>query len=262
MRVVIAVFIMALAMLALPLTVCADNSGSAPGIKLAQFDDDEIWDDSGKLITEKIETEKVEVSDPLEGWNRVWFQVNDALYFGVFKPIAQGYKFIVPERPRTWVRNFFDNLMFPVRFVGCILQGKFDSAGMETSKFVANTFIGLGGLADVTEGRKTVRPIATGDEDLGQAMGAWGMGSGAYLVWPVLGPSSVRDTVGSVGDYFLTPTTYLNPWYWSVATKSYGRLNALTFEIGRYESVKEGSVDPYAAVRDAYLKLRAKKVRE
>lgn len=241
----------------------AVEGGSEPEnhIQLAQFDDDEIWDDSGHLISGNLK-EDVQVSDPVEGWNRFWFSFNDALYFGVFKPIAQGYAFIIPERPRTWVRNFFDNLMYPVRLVGCLMQGKLDSAGMETSKFIINSTIGLGGLADLTEGRETVRPIASGDEDLGQTFGAWGMGPGPYLVWPVIGPSSVRDTVGKVGDHFITPTTYIHPWYWSVATKSYDRLNRLTFEIGRYESIKDSSVDPYAAVRDAYLKLRAKKVKE
>lgn len=249
-------------LLALPVFSMADAGDSSTPVQLAQFEEDEIWNDSGELITEKLERQPVVISDPIEGWNRFWFDVNDSLYSGILKPVAEGYSFIVPERPRGWVRNFFHNLMYPVRLVGCLLQGKFDSAGMETSKFIANSTIGLGGLADVTEGRKTVRPIATGEEDLGQAFGAWGIGAGPYLVWPVLGPSSVRDTTGNVGEYFLTPATYVHPWYWSVATKSYARLNALTFEIGRYESLVDSSIDPYAAVRDAYLKLRAKKVSE
>ncbi len=260
-EVLFAMLVAALLLGAAP-AMAADGTGPAGGMQIAQFDDDEIWDDSGKLITEKLGQEDVQISDPLKGWNYFWYTFNDAMYHGVFKPIAQGYSFIIPERPRTWVRNFFHNLMFPVRFVGCIMQGKFDSAGMETSKFIINSTIGLAGVADLTEGRATVRPIATGDEDMGQSFGRWGIGNGPYLVWPFLGPSTLRDSVGSVGDYFLTPTSYLNPWYWSVAAKSYDRINRLTFEIGRYESLTESSIDPYAAVRDAYIKLRAKKVSE
>lgn len=256
------VLVAALLLFALPALAGQDGEPAVEGIQIAQFDEDEIWDDSGQIITDKLDREDGRVSDPFKGWNYFWYTFNDAMYRGVFKPVAQGYAFIIPERPRTWVRNFFDNLMYPVRFVGCIMQGKFDSAGMETSKFIINSTIGLGGLADLTEGRKTVRPIPTGDEDMGQSFGRWGIGNGPYLVWPFLGPSSLRDSVGMVGDYFLTPTSYLNPWYWSVAAKSYDRINRLTFEIGRYESLTESSVDPYAAVRDAYIKLRAKKVRE
>lgn len=264
MRIEFLYAVLAVAFLMVAAPVFAADGAPAPEqhMQLAQFDDDEIWDDSGKLITEKLDRHDVTVSDPFKGWNYFWYTFNDAMYRGVLDPVARGYAYIIPERPRGWVKNFFHNLMFPVRFVGCVLQGKLDSAGMETSKFIINSTIGLGGLADLTDGRETVRPIATGDEDLGQAFGAWGIGNGPYLVWPFLGPSTTRDTVGSVGDYFLTPTSYLNPWYWSVAAKSYERVNKLTFELGRYESLTDSSVDPYVAVRDAYVKLRAKKVSE
>lgn len=262
MRLNIVIIALLLMVLAVPAAAVAETGQPSASIELAQFDDDEIWTDSGQLITEDLDRHQITVSDPVEGWNRFWFEFNDALYFGVLKPVAQGYKFIIPERPRGWITNFFDNLMYPIRLVGCLLQGKFDSAGMETSKFIINTTIGLGGLADLTEGRKTVRPIPTGDEDIGQAFGVWGMGPGPYLVWPVLGPSSSRDTVGYVGEYFISPISYVKPWYLSLAIKSYERLHRLSSEIGRYESIVDSSVDPYAAVRDAYLKLRVKQISE
>jgi phospholipid-binding lipoprotein MlaA len=198
--------------------------------------------------------------DPFEGWNRFWFQVNDNLYFYLLKPVSQGYSYVVPERPRQWVENFFTNLMFPVRFVNSLLQGKFESAGMETSKFIANTAFGLGGLADVASDMGPVRPTPPGDEDLGQTLGAWGIGNGPYLVWPVIGPSSARDTVGYVGDHFLTPTTYLNPWYWSLAAKSYEKINFVSLRLGEYEDIKEGAIDPYVTFKSAYLRYREKKV--
>ena len=80
----------------------------------------------------------------------VWFHFNDAMYHAVFKPVAEGYAWVVPAKPRQWVRNFFTNMLFPVRFVNNILQGKFDAAYMEFSKFLANTSWGLLGFADIT----------------------------------------------------------------------------------------------------------------
>ncbi|SKA97221.1 phospholipid-binding lipoprotein MlaA [Paucidesulfovibrio gracilis DSM 16080] len=198
--------------------------------------------------------------DPFEGWNRFWFQFNDRLYFYLVKPVSQGYAYVIPERPRQWVENFFTNLMFPVRFVNCLLQGKLDSAGMETSKFIANTAFGLGGLADVASDMDPVRPTPPGDEDLGQTFGSWGIANGPYLVWPIIGPSTARDSVGYVGDHFITPTTYLHPWYWSVAAKAYEKVNFVSLRIGEYEGIKEGAIDPYVTFKSAYLRYREKKV--
>ncbi|MBU1247880.1 MAG: VacJ family lipoprotein [Proteobacteria bacterium] len=224
-------------------------------------DDDfkEAWDAKGDPMTAEGDIVQ-QVSDSPESWNRFWFNFNDGFYFHIFKPLAQGYSYIIPERPRGWVENFFTNLMYPVRFVNCLLQGKFESAGLETSKFIANTFIGLGGLGDVTEGRKVLREIPTDSEDFGQTLGAWGADNGTYLVWPFIGPSTARDSVGLVGDYFLTPATYINPWYASMAVKSYEKLNYISLRIGEYETLKEGALDPYVALKSAYLRMRAKKV--
>ncbi len=236
----------------------------AQGTMVAQWalDDDnfdEAWESSGAPVDENGDIVD-RVPDSVEGWNRFWFSFNDGFYFHIFKPLAQGYAYILPERPRGWVENFFTNLMYPVRFVNCLLQGKFESAGLETSKFIANTFIGLGGLADVTEGRKVLRNIPTDSEDFGQTLGAWGVENGTYLVWPLLGPSTARDSVGLVGDYFLTPTSYITPWHSSLAVKSYEKLNYLSLRIGDYETLKEGALDPYVAFKSAYLRMRARKV--
>lgn len=219
---------------------------------------EEAWDATGSVNTGEDVVAKV--GDPLEGWNRFWYRFNDGFYYYVLKPVAQGYAYVIPEKPRQWVDNFFENLLFPVRFVNCLLQGKLDSAGLEASKFIANTAFGLGGFGDVTSGLKNRYDIPEGDEDFGQTLGAWGMGNGFYLVWPFLGPSSARDTVGLVGDYFLTPATYINPWYLSLAVKAYEKLNFVSLRIGEYETLVEGAVDPYVAMKSAYLRYRAKRV--
>ncbi|MBN2139548.1 MAG: VacJ family lipoprotein [Desulfovibrionaceae bacterium] len=236
---------------------------NCPTLAQLGFEEKEIWDDSGKRLG-KGEADDVlaRTPDPLEGWNRFWFQFNDKLYFYLFKPVAKGYSYVLPEKPRTWVQNFFHNLLFPVRLVNCILQGKLRSAGAETSKFIANTTFGACGLSDFANHLEPTAPTPTGEEDLGQTLGVWGFGNGVYLVWPIIGPSSIRDSVGFVGDRFLDPVTYVTPWYNSVAITAYSKINKLSLELGQYEDLKEGAIDPYAAFRDAYLRNREKKIRE
>ncbi|WP_419786409.1 VacJ family lipoprotein [Pseudodesulfovibrio sp.] len=220
----------------------------------ADFGDDEYSDT------------KTLISDPLSGWNKVWFYFNDAMFRGVFKPVASGYAWMVPAKPRQWVRNFFVNMLFPVRFVNNVLQGKFDAAYMEFSKFVANTSFGMLGFVDVTADKKKnwlpERPTADG---FGQTLGKAGIGQGFYLVWPFLGPSSVRETVGWVGDYFLDPLTYGDLSFIEiVAIRAYKNVNNLSLELqtNEYEAITNGAIDKYAAVRDAYIRFRAKKVQE
>lgn len=236
---------------------------------LLAYGDDDIWDENGQIIKKghgganMTQADEVAMTaDPIEGWNRAMFTFNDKLYFWALKPVAQGYSFVIPERPRLWVHNFFHNLMFPVRFTSLMLQAKFDAAAVETSRFIGNTAFGLGGLADITSDSKPFRPIPSTEQDLGLTFGYWGMDNGFYIVWPFLGPSTGRDSLGYVGDYFLTPTSYLNPWYWSMGAKSYDKLNEVSLRIGDYEALKDASVDPYEAVRDAYLRLRLKKMND
>jgi phospholipid-binding lipoprotein MlaA len=105
----------------------SDMRGAGAAVDAANADDfddfDDEYSDTGNLV-----------ADPLKGWNTVWFYFNDAMYHGVFKPVAKGYAWAIPAKPRQWVRNFFTNMLFPVRFVNDILQGKFDAAYMETLK--------------------------------------------------------------------------------------------------------------------------------
>lgn len=240
----------------------------APASVLLAYGDDDIWDENGQIIKKgahphmSVADAAAETADPIEGWNRAMFTFNDKLYFWALKPVAQGYSYAVPERPRLWVHNFFHNLMFPVRFTSLMLQAKFDAAAVETSRFIGNTAFGLGGFADVTGDSKPYKPIPSTEQDLGLTFGYWGMDNGFYVVWPFIGPSTGRDTLGYAGDYFLTPVSYLNPWYWSVATKAYDKVNEVSLRIGDYEALKEASVDPYVALRDAYLRMRFKKMND
>jgi phospholipid-binding lipoprotein MlaA len=222
----------------------------------AEEDDDEDLD----FLDEEEEYEEVAVvADPLEGWNRGMFHVNDKLYFWILKPVASGYKRITPEVMRRGVKNFFYNLTFPIRFVSSVLQAKGDKAAGEVSRFVLNTTTGVLGFGNPAKDHEQLNPSP---EDLGQTFGHWGIGNGFYVVWPVLGPSTARDSVGKVGDYFLDPLTYVEPWYLSAGIRAYEVVNETSFRIGDYEALKDAALDPYVSLRHAYIEHRKKLVAE
>lgn len=199
------------------------------------------------------------VADPLEPVNRALFVFNDKAYFWVMKPVAQGYRAVVPEGIRVSVRNFFSNLAMPVRFVNNILQGKIRNGGVELARFAINTTAGIGGLFDPAGNDFHLGPR---DEDLGQTFGMYGLGHGFYIVLPLLGPSSLRDAAGLAGDSFLDPVLYAGDAGLVVGAKALKFENELSLRIGDYEDLKSSAVDPYVALRDAYLQYRGKKVRE
>jgi phospholipid-binding lipoprotein MlaA len=219
----------------------------------------EIDDYADIEIPEKAgEETKAEIADPLEPFNRAMYQFNDKLYFWVLKPVAQGYGKVVPKAARVSVGNFFTNLAFPIRFVNCLLQANFEGAAAELGRFTVNTLWGIGGLLDPAASKDI--NLAKQDEDFGQTLGSYGLGQGIFITWPLLGPSSLRDTVGLVGDGFLSPYSYFTPWYAGAGTKVYDKVNDTSLRIGEYESLTEAAIDPYVAIRDAYVQYRLKKV--
>lgn len=211
--------------------------------------------------TDKAATKngRVEIADPLEPFNRVMFHFNDKLYFWMLKPVAQGYKEVVPEPARISVRNFFSNLGFPLRFLSCLLQANFSGAATEFGRFGINTIWGIGGLMDPAASKEL--DLKKQDTDLGLTLASYGVGHGFYLVWPVFGPSSPRDTIDLAGRYFLNPLSYITPWYYPLGTKALDVVNATSLSIGDYESLKEAAIDPYVAIRDAYIQYRQKQIK-
>jgi phospholipid-binding lipoprotein MlaA len=197
--------------------------------------------------------EDASIADPIEPWNRLMFNFNDKLYFWALKPVARGYNAVVPEPVRVSVRDFFRNVAMPVRFVNSLFQGKIKGAGTELARFGINTTIGLAGFFDVAKSWFDLNPQ---DEDLGQTFGSYGMGGMMYIVWPFLGPSTVRDTVGFVGDSFLDVANYLNPFYIPMSIHAYDRINKTSLDLGTYEDLKESAIEPYTAFRDAYIQYR------
>ncbi|MFW5791414.1 MAG: VacJ family lipoprotein [Desulfohalobiaceae bacterium] len=211
----------------------------------------DVWDEEWETLAEEERAPRI--ADPLEGWNRAMFTFNDKLYFYLLKPVSRTYALFVPEALRTGISNIFENLAYPVRAVNCVLQGKGEKAAKETGSFALNTTFGFLGLVKISD---SVPELAVSPEDTGQTLGAWGAGNGFYIVWPVFGASTLRDSFGRVGDHFLDPITYVDPSDARWALRGGDRVNETSLRLGEYEDLKEGALDPYVALRDAYLQYR------
>lgn len=203
--------------------------------------------------------EEEPIADPLEPWNRLVFFLNDRLYFALIKPVAQVYGLVVPEWGRVRVRNVFDNLRMPIRFVSSLLQLKIKAAGVELARFAMNSTIGFGGMFDLASQNPDLKGS---DEDLGLTLGHHGIGEGFFIVWPFIGPSSLRDSVGLAGDTFLDPVNYITPFEDWLAVRSFQFENDVSLRIGEYEDLIESAVDPYVAMKDAYSEYRRNRVKE
>ena len=212
--------------------------------------------EAGDLPAGSLETL---VADPFIGFNRAMFAVNDKLYFWCLKPVARGYRAVTPVVVRKGVRNFFQNLSTPIRLVSSVFQGKIKGAGSELGRFVVNTTLGVGGVWDPAERFFGLKPS---DEDLGQTLGSYNIGNGFYIVWPFLGPSTLRDTLGKAGDVFLNPLFYVNPNELAWGLSGLDAVNDTSFRIGDYETVKATYMDPYVMIRDLYIEHRKRKVAE
>ncbi len=200
------------------------------------------------------------ISDPLEPMNRAFFYFNDKLYFWALKPAASGYGAVIPGEVRVSIRNFFSNVTTPIRFVNCLLQGNFNCVGTEALRFFLNTTVGVAGFFDPA---KKDFKIEKTNKDFGQTLGVYGIETGSYFVWPFLGPSSVRDSIGFIGDLFLDPQTYLiTSLPINLAVRAYSQVNETSLTLGEYEDFKKSALDPYTALKDAYFQYRQGKVKE
>ena len=196
--------------------------------------------------------------DPLEPMNRAFFAFNDAAYFWFFKPVGEGYSVVMPEVLRVAIRNFFTNLSMPIRLVSSLLQGKVESVGIILVRFMVNSSAGFLGFEDVA---KVALDYSVQDEDLGQVMAFYGIGPGFYLNLPFLGASSLRDTVGWVGGLYLNPLDYfVEEWWPNIGARAFDMTNKTSLRIGEYEALKDASLDPYVAMRDAYFQYRLNQI--
>jgi phospholipid-binding lipoprotein MlaA len=188
-------------------------------------------------------------NDPWEGFNRAMFSFNDGLDRAVIKPVTQGYRYVTPEIAQTGVNNFFENLKDVRTLFNNLLQGKVHNALEDFVRITYNTTFGLGGLIDVA----TPFGMAKNNEDFGQTLGYWGMSSGPYVVLPLFGPSTVRDTVGMVPDWHLNPVNYVDD---RATRNSLRALNLIDTRSQLLDAERIISGDRYIFIRDAYLQRR------
>ncbi|MDA2911058.1 VacJ family lipoprotein [Nitrospiraceae bacterium AH_259_D15_M11_P09] len=200
------------------------------------------------------------VEDPWEAFNTKIFAFNLNVDRYVFKPIATGFDWILPDPVEEAIGNAFHNVRFVRRVVNNLLQGKGKGAGIELTRFVINSTLGVAGLFDVAQAGFGLD--ALDDEDTGQTLAVHGVKPGPYLVLPLLPPTTVRDGVGFIGDLALDPLNYVLPFSSQIATRGTENVNDRSLNQERYQGAEEATLDLYAAVRDAYLQKRAQAIRK
>ena len=190
--------------------------------------------------------------DPFEPVNRGIYEFNETVDKALLKPVAQGYRFVIPQFIRSSVSNFFSNLNDVVVALNNLLQGKFTAAYSDLGRVAINSTLGVLGLFDVA----SEAGIEKHDEDFGQTLGYWGMQDGPFVMLPFFGPSNARDAVGRIADYYSDPLTYVEKirvrnWMWGtrIVNRRAELLDASTV-------LQTAALDPYEFVRDAYLQRR------
>ena len=193
--------------------------------------------------------------DPWEGINRITFKFNDTLDTYALKPIAQGYQFITPQFLQDGIHNMYRNIGDVRNLANDILQAKPYAAGVDTSRVLMNTIFGIGGFFDVG----TKMGLHRNDEDFGQTLGRWGVPSGPYVVLPLLGPSTVRDTAGIYPDSFTKPYRYMN----DIPARNMAiGMDVIDARASLLSAEKLITGDKYIFIRNAYLQSREFRVKD
>ncbi|MCC7548865.1 MAG: VacJ family lipoprotein [Burkholderiales bacterium] len=197
--------------------------------------------------------------DPWEQWNRNMYEFNQTVDKVALKPVAKGYRKVVPPPVRGGVTNFFGNFHDITSAVNNLLQFKLGKALSDVGRVVVNSTAGLFGVFDIA----TPLGLEKHDEDFGQTLGHWGIASGPYVVLPFLGPSTVRDTAGWAGDYFTDPEFYIfegDALGWAVFGTRIVNLRANLLDAERL--LDQAAIDRYAFLRDAYLQRRMSQIHD
>lgn len=195
--------------------------------------------------------------DHVERFNRAMFKFNTTLDHAVLRPVARGYVRVIPEMVRTGISNFLSNLGYTRTIGNDVFQARARDLGRDVARLVLNTTVGLGGLLDPA----TRVGLVSHDRDFGQTLGKWGLHTGSYLVLPFLGPSDVRDAIGTVPDRFMTVDGYIHDTSVNVGLFSVRTLDKRAAALPS-DAVVESAYDPYAFVRSAWFQLRDYKVHE
>lgn len=190
--------------------------------------------------------------DPIEGYNRAMFSFNETVDKAVIKPVAQGYNYVTPQPVQTGVSNFFGNLADIWTSVNNLLQGKPGDALSDAGRVLVNSTVGILGIFDVA----TPMGLEKHEEDFGQTLGRWGVGDGAYVVLPILGPRTVRDTVGFAADFYVDPVRDHDNIGRRNAAIALRAIDTRADLLKAEDALEAAALDKYAYVRDAYLQHR------
>lgn len=189
--------------------------------------------------------------DPYENYNRKVFAFNRQVDKYVYRPVAQGYKAITPMPVRKGLSNFFSNIRQLPIMGNDLLQGNFEWFAYDTARFIINTTVGIGGLFDVA----TAGGIEKHEQDFGLTMAKWGVRESPYFLLPFLPPTTPRDGLGAIGDYFMSPWPYVGEWWWSYVAYGVPLTETRASLIGPDQLMDE-AFDPYTFLRDAYMQRR------
>ena len=192
------------------------------------------------------------VADPYENWNRKVFAMNDAIDGAVIKPVASGYKTVVPEPVRTCIGNIFSNVGDVFNAANNLLQGKFKEAGSDVCRIAINSTIGLFGCFDVA----SELGFEKHQEDFGQTLAVWGVGAGPYIVLPFFGPSTVRDGAAFAVELYLDPWGYIKPIRLRNGIRVARVIDKRSQLLEATDLADGAALDKYSFYRDAYLQRR------
>jgi len=190
--------------------------------------------------------------DPWENWNRKVFAFNEGLDEKVLKPVATGYAKVVPQFVRRSVDNFFANAADAWSAVNNVLQGKPEPAFTDVVRFTTNTVFGFFGILDIA----TEFGLEHHYEDFGQTLGRWGFGAGAYIVWPLIGPSTVRESIALPLDRTASPALYISSGSYQFGVVGLQIINTRAKLLGASQVIDDIALDKYTFIRDAYLQRR------
>lgn len=201
---------------------------------------------------DKVMGSKGQRLDPWESWNRKVFAFNEKLDEAVLKPVATAYSNVVPSPIRTGIDNFFGNIGDAWSAINLLLQGRFKAGVEQGMRFAVNSTFGLAGVLDVA----TEAGLEKNSQDFGKTLGKWGMGTGAYIVWPVFGPSSVRDSLALPVDWQASPAVVFDDGRKKVAITALNLINTRANFLRAGEMLEGIALDKYTFYRDAYLQRR------
>ena len=233
--------IVALALLAAPLPALAQPAATDPAVEAAP--------------AKRVHAP----GDPLEGFNRTMFRIFQAVDKAVFRPLALGYRHIVPRPVRSGVRNFFSNLGEPIVFLNDVLQLRPRRAVRTFGRFTFNTVLGVGGLIDVS----THENLPHHDNGFGSTLAFYGVKSGPYVFIPFLGPTTLRDMVGGIGDSMVLPNvvgTPFNKTEYQIPRAVLTGLDQRAEADDELQALYRTALDPYATLRSVYLQNRAAQI--